>query len=322
MPLLFRRCCCCSTRCLSYGVALGCANRVHDRVGDDALTLAKLLRNNPLGSCRLSAAGAFPAEVRPGTGAALQRAELRPRPARRRRPPDAAVEATGVQPAEPVIAHSLDGHALRAAIVRLVIGARLTVAIARDPHRREQARECLLLAVVMQTSSCSPACCRCTVRRARGLRVLDPLTARLAARSNEAESDRRPEHAQEGIQPLTRTINALFGRLGACTCATASPMPRTSCGRTSTARWPTQPATRDDALAHIQRLSRVPAPPPQLAEPVRRRCRRVTTAPDRPPGPADSREMVAQRVHEADPRRRPRLRSSARRPACRTCSTT
>ena len=201
---------------LSYGVALAYANRVHDRdLADDARTLAKLLQNNPLGG-RLSRQARFLLEYDPdgrsyfsvrsssqGLLAGDDRLAASPTPT-----------AAGL----PALYDTrLDGHALRAATVREDMpgdaAGQLTVTVAETLHdRREQAREILLLAVVMQTLLivCVLSLVWFGVRR--GLRVLDPLTARLAARSNELTPIDGPDVPQE-IQPLTRTIDALFGRL-------------------------------------------------------------------------------------------------------------
>lgn len=299
---------------LSYGVALGYANRVHDRdLGDDALTLAKLLRDNPLGS-RLSRQARFLLEYDPdgrgyfsvrSSGHGLLAGDERLTP-----PPSLAIAT------EPALYDTrLDGHALRAAIVRLDMPGspvdQLTVTVAETLHdRHEQAREILLLAVVMQTTllACVLSLVWFGVRR--GLRVLDPLTARLAARSNELSPIDGPDVPQE-IQPLTRTIDALFGRLRDMLAlhdrfiADAAHQLRTPLAGLSLhvdrALADPSPATRDDALAHIQRLSR-------RAARTSSQLLALTRAQALPPEHGEQHpidlarlipEMVAQRVHEA-----------------------
>jgi two-component system, OmpR family, sensor histidine kinase TctE len=202
---------------LSYEVALTYANRVHDRdLSDDAMTLAKMLDIDQLGG-QLSPQARFLLEYDPdgrsyfsvssdrhgllaGNGKLL---------------PPAHAPAAGAAPTLYDI--RLDKHALRAATVRTqarhASGDSLIVTVAETLHdRREQAREILLLAILMQAFLMICVLALVWFGVTRGLRVLDPLTARLAARSLELTPIDGDDVPQE-IQPLTRTIDALFGRL-------------------------------------------------------------------------------------------------------------
>ena len=299
---------------LSYGVALGYANRVHDRdLADDARTLAKLLQSNPLGG-RLSRQARFLLEYDPdGRSYFSVRSSSQGLLAG-----DDRLAAPPTPPAEGVPAlydTRLDGHALRAATVREDmpgdVAGQLTVTVAETLHdRREQAREILLLAVVMQTLliACVLSLVWFGVRR--GLRVLDPLTARLAARSSELTPIDGPDVPQE-IQPLTRTIDALFGRLRDMLAlhdrfiADAAHQLRTPLAGLSLhadrALADPSPANQADALAHIQRLTR-------RAARTASQLLALTRAQAAPPEGGEQRlidlarrvpEMVAQRVHEA-----------------------
>src|SRR6202044_3194087 len=96
-----------------------------------------------------------------------------------------------------------------------------------------------------------------------GLRVLDPLTARLAARSHELTPIGGADVPQE-ILPLTRTIDALFARLRSMLAlhdrfiADAAHQLRTPLAGLSVhaerAQASSDPETISDALNHIQRL--------------------------------------------------------------------
>jgi two-component system, OmpR family, sensor histidine kinase TctE len=97
----------------------------------------------------------------------------------------------------------------------------------------------------------------------RGLRVLDPLTARLAARTDELTPIDGPDVPLE-IRPLTQTIDALFGRLRGMLAlhdrfiADAAHQLRTPLTGLSLhvehAMANPQPETVADALVHIRRL--------------------------------------------------------------------
>jgi two-component system, OmpR family, sensor histidine kinase TctE len=202
---------------LSYGVALTYANRVHDRdLSDDALTLATMLSNEQLGS-ELTPQARFLLEYDPDGrsyfsvssskhGLLASNGQL---------PPPAHEPALGAAPM--LYDVQLNKHILRAASVHAVArndsADSLVITVAetlRDRH--EQAREILLLAILMQTLLIVCVLALVWFGVSRGLRVLDPLTARLAARSHELTPIDGIDVPEE-IQPLTRTIDALFGRL-------------------------------------------------------------------------------------------------------------
>lgn len=132
----------------------------------------------------------------------------------------------------------------------------------RDRH--QQAREILLLATVMQALLLICVLSLVWFGVNHGLRVLDPLTARLAARSHELTPIGRDDVPQE-ILPLTRTIDALFGRLRSMLAlhdrfiADAAHQLRTPLAGLSLhverALADPRPETVADALAHIHRLT-------------------------------------------------------------------
>ncbi|MFC5435676.1 sensor histidine kinase [Rhodanobacter umsongensis] len=300
---------------LSYGVALTYANRVHDRdLSDDAVTLAKLLDNDRLGS-QLTPQARFLLEydpdgrsyfnVRRGSGGLLAGNGQLPQPAH--------APALGAAPT--LYDTRLDQHTLRAATVhvaaRHAAGDSLIVTVAETLHdRREQAREILLLAVLMQTFLIVCLLALVWFGVTRGLRVLDPLTAQLAGRSLELTPIDGADVPQE-IQPLTRTIDALFGRLRSMLdlhdrfIADAAHQLRTPLTGLSLhverALADPRPETVADALGHIQRLThRAARTSSQLLA-----LMRAQTAPG---DPGESRlldlarlipEAVTQRVHEA-----------------------
>src|SRR6185312_6801408 len=176
---------------LTYGVALTYANRVHDRdLSDDAVMLAKMLADPGLGT-QLSPQARFLLEYdREGhsyfqvnsarRGLLAGSAQLLPAP-----------EAPA--PDDP--------------------SDSLVVTVAETLHdRHQQANEILLLSIMVQTTLIAAVLSLVWFGVGRGLRVLDPLTARLAARSHELTPIGGPDVPQE-ILPLTRTIDALFSRL-------------------------------------------------------------------------------------------------------------
>ncbi len=202
---------------LSYGVALTYANRVHDRdLSDDALTLATMLGNEQLGSV-LTPQARFLLEYNPDGrsyfsvssskhGLLASNGQL-PQPAHE--------PALGAAPM--LYNVQLNKHTLRAASVHAAArhdpADSLVITVAetlRDRHA--QAREILLLAILMQTLLMACVLALVWFGVSRGLRVLDPLTARLAARSHELTPIDGIDVPEE-IQPLTSTIDALFGRL-------------------------------------------------------------------------------------------------------------
>ncbi|HET6803949.1 MAG TPA: ATP-binding protein [Frateuria sp.] len=201
---------------LTYGVALAYSNRVHDRdLGDDALALAQMLRTGHLED-GLTRQARFLLEYDPDGRAYFsvrsRRRGMLADNARYRQPP---APAAGGAPL--LFDTALGTRPLRAAVVSLHPGAdpsdTLTVSVAEtlsDRHRR--AREILLMAVPLQTLLILGVLSLVWFGVDYGLRVLNPLTARLAAREHEITPIGETDVPRE-ILPLTRTIDGLFARL-------------------------------------------------------------------------------------------------------------
>lgn len=254
---------------LAYGVALSYANRVHDHdLSDDTLTLAKMLSDPALGG-DLSAQAKFLLEYDPNSRAYFSvRSEKRGLLAGSSR----LILATGnlAPNAKPQLYTTrLDNHDLRAATVQRAsphdAADLLTITVAetlRDRH--QQAREILLLAVIMQTLLILSVLSLVWLGVNHGLRVLNPLTERLARRSHELTPIGGPDVPQE-ILPLTRTIDALFARLRSMLAlhdrfiADAAHQLRTPLAGLSLhvdrAIADPRPETTADALSHIRRLT-------------------------------------------------------------------
>lgn len=300
---------------LTYGVALTYANRVHDRdLSDDALTVAKMLGSDQLGS-ELTPQARFLLEYDPGGRSYFSIISARHGllAGNGQLPQLALAPPLGVAPR--LYDSRLDKHSLRVATVRIASprdpGDSLIITVAETLRdRREQAREILLLAILMQTLLIVCVLSLVWFGVSRGLRVIDPLTARLAARSHELTPIDGPDVPQE-IQPLTRTIDALFGRLRGMLAlhdrfiADAAHQLRTPLTGLSLhvdhALADPRPETVADALVHIQRLT-------QRAARTSSQLLALTRA---QAAPLDSEERglldlgrlipeaVAQRIHEA-----------------------
>lgn len=255
---------------ITYGVASAYANRVHDRdLSDDAVMLAKMLGDPRLGN-QLSPQARFLMEYdREGQsyfqvnsarhGLLAGSARLLPAPPAQ--PPGSTPHLYDTR---------LDGHALRAAVVRTPAPDdptdSLTVTVAETLRDRlQQANEILLLSIMVQTTLILAVLSLVWFGVGRGLRVLDPLTARLATRSHELTPIGGPDVPQE-ILPLTRTIDALFSRLRGVLAlhdrfiADAAHQLRTPLTGLSLhvdrAIADPRPETVSDALVHIQRLTK------------------------------------------------------------------
>ena len=255
---------------LTYGIALAYANRVHDHdLSNDTLSLATLLSNDALGS-ELSPQAKFLLEYDPDN-----RGYFSVRSAKhgllagseRLQAPGSTVLATNAKPT--LYNTELDTHEVRAATVqRLSLkdpGDTLTITVAetlRDRH--QQAREILILATVMQTLLIFSVLWLVWFGVNHGLRVLNPLTERLARRSHELTPIGGVDVPQE-ILPLTRTIDALFARLRSMLAlhdrfiADAAHQLRTPLAGLSLhvdrALADPRPDTMTDALSHIRRLT-------------------------------------------------------------------
>lgn len=254
---------------LTYNVALGYANRVHDRdLSDDALTLARMLGNKELGSA-LSPQARFLLEYDPdGRDYFAASSGKRGLLAGNQR-----LLAPGLAPPRgkgPVLHDvQLGKHALRAATVTVAAPEdatdTLTITVAETLRaRHSQAREILLLATLMQALLLLCVLLLVWFGVSRGLRVLDPLAARLAARTHELTPIGGPDVPME-IVPLTRTIDALFDRLRGMLAlhdrfiADAAHQLRTPLAGLSLhvdrALADPRPETVTDALTHIHHLS-------------------------------------------------------------------
>ncbi len=255
---------------LSYAVALTYANRVHDHdLSEDVLTLAQMLGNDQLGG-QLSPQARFLLEYDPeGRSYFAVRSARHGLLAGNPDLPQGA-RAPPMHAGASLFDTPLDGRTLRVATVRTAAlhdpddSLMITVAETyRDRH--EQAREILLLAIATQGLLIVGVLLLVWFGVSRGLRVLDPLTARLAARSHELTSIDGPDVPQE-IQPLTRTIDALFARLRGMLAlhdrfiADAAHQLRTPLTGLSLhverALADPRAETVTDAFAHIQRLTR------------------------------------------------------------------
>lgn len=255
---------------LTYGGALAYANRVHDHdLSNDTLSLATLLSNDTLGS-ELSPQAKFLLEYDPDNRGyfSVRSAKLGLLAGSERL--QAPEPITMTMNAMPTLYNThLDTHEVRAATVQRPSlkdpGDTLTITVAetlRDRH--QQAREILILATVMQTLLLLSVLSLVWFGVNHGLRVLNPLTARLARRSHELTPIGGVDVPQE-ILPLTRTIDALFARLRSMLAlhdrfiADAAHQLRTPLAGLSLhvdrALADPRPETMTDALSHIRRLT-------------------------------------------------------------------
>ncbi|MGN2251942.1 sensor histidine kinase [Frateuria sp. GZRe12] len=201
---------------LTYGVALAYSNRVHDRdLADDAQALAQMLRTDPMQD-GITPQARFLLEYDPDGRAYFsvrsQRRGVLADNARFDQPP-------APPPGRPPLLFDtvLGPRPLRAAVASLHPDAEpsdmLTVSVAEtlsDRHRR--AREILMMAVPLQTLLILGVLSLVWFGVDYGLRVLNPLTSRLAAREHEITPIGETDVPRE-ILPLTRTIDGLFARL-------------------------------------------------------------------------------------------------------------
>jgi two-component system sensor histidine kinase TctE len=163
----------------------------------------------------------------------------------------------------------IDRHTVRAATVRIPSshdpGDQLTLTIAETLHDRHQrAKEILLLSIPAQAMLIAGVFALVWYGVRIGLRVLDPLTERLAAREHDLAPIGDVDVPVE-ILPLTRTIDGLFARLRGTLAlqdrfiADAAHQLRTPLAglrvHVERAQGDPSPATVRDALEHIQRLT-------------------------------------------------------------------
>jgi two-component system sensor histidine kinase TctE len=202
---------------IGYFVALAYSNRVHDSdLSDSALTLSEMIGNDALRG-ELTAQARFLLEYDPDGrnyytvfsdrhGRLIGNAELSG--------PDKAVAADGPPR---LYDTALGRKPLRAAVMRVSSrhepGDFLTITVAeslRDRHMR--AREILFLTLPMQALLIMAVLCLVWFGVSHGLRVLEPLTARLSRRGHDLGPIGEDDVPVE-ILPLTRTIDDLFARM-------------------------------------------------------------------------------------------------------------
>jgi two-component system sensor histidine kinase TctE len=200
----------------TYGVALRYSNHVGDGdLGDDARSLAQMLKTERLGG-ELSGQARFLLEYDPDghnyfSIVSSKRGQLS-------RNGDFPVVAAPPVDAAPVLYDSsLGTRPLRAASLSFASphdpADVVTVNIAENLHdRHERARQILLMVIPIQTLLIAGVLLLVWFGVNYGLRILHPLTRRLAAREHELGPITDTDVPQE-ILPLTRTIDGLFARL-------------------------------------------------------------------------------------------------------------
>lgn len=253
---------------VTYAVALSYSNRVHDSdLADDVRTLAQMFLSERI-SGDLSAQARFLLEYDPdGHNYYTVRSNRRGLLSSNDPFPQPAAPPVGGSPR--LFDSSVNGKALRAAELSIRSpddpAEILTVSIAETLHdRHERARQILLLTVPLQTILILSMLLLVWLGVTRGLRILQPLTRRLAAREHELGPISDTDVPVE-ILPLTRTIDGLFARLGTVLAlqerfmADAAHQLRTPLAGLSLhaerALTGVSPETVKDALEHIHRLT-------------------------------------------------------------------
>ena len=253
---------------VTYAMALTYANRVHDNdLVDDVRTLAQMFMSEHI-SGDLSAQARFLLEYDPdGHNYYAVRSKQR------------GLLSSNVpfpQPAAPpadgkarLFDSIVNGGPLRAAELSIPSPDYpddvLTVSMAETLHdRHESARQILILSIPLQTVLILSMLLLVWLGVTRGLRILQPLTRRLAKREQELGPISDTDVPEE-ILPLTRTIDGLFGRLATARelqerfMADAAHQLRTPLAGLSLhaerALSAANPETVNDALEHIHRLT-------------------------------------------------------------------
>ncbi|MGB8635729.1 MAG: ATP-binding protein [Rhodanobacteraceae bacterium] len=202
---------------LTYTAALAFSNHVHDKdLANDALTVASMLKRDSEHG-ELSKQARFLLEYDPEGRDyfSIRSARQGLLDGSRSLPAPAAGLSAG---ATPVLQDTrLHGSAFRVASVAIAnpadAGDTITITIAENLRaRRQQARQILLLAVPLQAMLIIVLLLLVRFGVRSGLKVLDPLTQRLARREHELTSIDDSDVPVE-LLPLTRTIDALFARL-------------------------------------------------------------------------------------------------------------
>ena len=202
---------------VTYLGALAYSNRIHDRnLVDSAMALAQLLNQLPAGE-KLTAQARFLLEYDPDGRNYFSIRSMRH---------GITTGSDGLAPA--THPPQLDRGAVlydtvfldrKIRVAALVMPNRyepsdlLTVSVAETlEDRRRQAREILLLAIPTQTALILAMFALVWFGVNHGLRELQPLTERLARREHDLAPITDADVPEE-VQPLTRTIDGLFGRL-------------------------------------------------------------------------------------------------------------
>ncbi len=299
---------------VTYAMALSYSNRVHDSdLMDDVHTLAQMVLSEHI-SGDLSAQAQFLLEYDPdGHNYYAVRSNQRgllssnvpfPQPA--------APPADGKARLFDSIVH---GKPLRAAELSIrspeYPGEVLTISMAETLHdRHESARQILFLSIPLQTVLILSMLLLVWLGVTRGLRILQPLTRRLAKREHELGPISDTDVPVE-ILPLTRTIDGLFGRLATARelqerfMADAAHQLRTPLAGLSLhaerALSAANPETVKDALEHIHRLTqRTARASSQLLALTRAQSPWRAAQDNQPVDLAQVMpELVAARIHEA-----------------------
>ncbi len=207
---------------VTYSGALIYSNHVHDRdLADDAMTLAQMLSQEDLGG-QISPQARFLLEYAPEGhnyfnvsskkhGLLAGTAELQPASLSA-----ATLDGDPALYSTTLYTHTQKRRDLRAATVRIPNlrdpSDQLTVTMAETFHdRHERAREILLLSIPAQAILIASVFILVLYGVRVGLRQLNPLTARLAAREHDLAPIGDADVPVE-ILPLTRTIDGLFAR--------------------------------------------------------------------------------------------------------------
>ncbi|MFT3800141.1 MAG: sensor histidine kinase N-terminal domain-containing protein [Burkholderiaceae bacterium] len=255
---------------VSYQIALAYSNHLHDRnLLDDTQSFAQMLQTMPLGS-ELSPQARFLLEYDPNGhgyfnvnslhhGTLVSNADF-----------SAVVQSRGCVDATPLLytAH-LNHQKLRLATLcmRSITEPddRLTVTVGETfADRSQHAWEILMITIPMMALLILGIGALVWFGVNHGLRILEPLTQRLAERNRGLAPISSPDVPRE-ILPLIETIDGLFGRLAEMIAlqdrfvADAAHQLRTPLAGISLhmdrALSATDEATRNDALAHVRSLN-------------------------------------------------------------------
>ncbi|WP_343162748.1 ATP-binding protein [Oleiagrimonas sp. C23AA] len=202
---------------VTYAVSLAYSNRVHDRdLADDAVTLATMLRTqSPHGD--ISSQARFLLEYDPdGRDYFSIRSSNRGLIAGSRHLPPAGKPALPGSPPR-LYDVRLNHTPLRAARLAVLDPNNrhdiLQITVAESLHSRHVvARQILLMSIPLQLGLIGALLALVWIGVRYGLRVIEPLTAKLARREHDLSPIDDHDVPVE-LLPLTRTIDALFARL-------------------------------------------------------------------------------------------------------------